>query len=168
MTERLRPEFTETLAEAFGTDAGRDAELATAKHLQLSGVKHIWDWASNREKQLQGIDISYFNEWDQLINLQVKRNYDIPKPRVRGAPAPRTFSIEDQSYGRHNIRFVQAEFMIHINMYHYQFVMYETARMIEYLDETDDDLNHYQKHHISLIRFKDNAFDFLHTGDLRH
>ena len=64
MTNRKTNKWTEKLEDAFDNPKpGRKGELAVIQHLELSGCTNIIDWESDREKQKDGIDISYDHPW---------------------------------------------------------------------------------------------------------
>lgn len=78
MSDRLTPEWTATLDEAFGANGlkGLEGEKFVAKTLTS------WGWTvehheSDKDKQLAGVDISFQNpKWQNAYTADVKANID--------------------------------------------------------------------------------------------
>ena len=170
MSQRKTKKWTDKLEDAYhDTAKGRPGELAVIKHLELSGCQRIIDWESNKEVQQNGIDISYNDEWNRTITIQVKENYIIETPVVKGAPAPRYFYIENHNEPKH-ISCVKADLMVHVNMERLEFIMYPTEIMVAAVDlhnHANEECGQYTlSNGVRLIRIMDNRFDWFIHGML--
>lgn len=159
MTDRLASDWTETAEQAFGTNKGRREEIMVRDH-----IKHVFgnvvDYESDKDAQIAGIDLSYKNGFGDEVTLQVKGNYDIILPVCNGAPSARTFIVE------RSISKVQAQFMVHVNADHKQYLVYYTNEMIKYVSEHEDDLKWFMSGGKRCTEFKDDALPWFHKGEL--
>ncbi len=165
MSDRTTSRWTETAEEAFNNPKGRAGEKRVIRHLIASGCENVVDHEADKQEQTDGIDISYTYK-NLRVTVQVKENYYIETPVVRGAPASRTFIVEIGD--KKNIRNVKADLMFHVNIEHNKYVAYMTEGMVAYLDETnEDELNTLMCREVKCVRFQDSSFSWLTVGELK-
>ncbi len=174
MTNRKTNKWTEKLEDAFDNPKpGREGELAVIQHLEVSGCTNIIDWESDRDKQEDGIDISYDDPWGCEVTLQVKENYDIQEAVVPGAPTPRTFCVEIDVNPKKHICSVLADKMIHVNIPNQSYVVYDTYFMVVEVLEHESFVardrvgSEFFYRGDRLVRVQDDRFDWFQRGILR-
>ncbi len=166
MSQRKTNKWTENLEDAYvDSSKGRPGEIAIINHLKEHGARNVIDWEANQEVQQSGIDISYDDAWGQTITVQVKENYIIERPVVTGAPSARFFYIECDEGPKHkHIKYVEADFMVHVCLPERRFAIYETWRMVE--AEATVELQKHESRGVLIACIPSKKFDWISLVDL--